>query len=523
MVEGMKQAFGVRQILVGVVWLSAAGYLAFALNFGLNLVLARLLFPKDFGQFALAGSLAELLSLVTGFGFSQAIIQMQDAPAVAETAYILSLRLYGALLVSGAVLAALLSRHYPGHFVPLFLALFVVRNLSLISYIYSAQLEKMFLYSQLSVVRLLSTVGSIAVALALARAGAGVWSLLGREAALALVTLVGVRVASGWRYRGGYDRHTAQRLWTFGRQLFLTRALETLWYRGDTALLGVLAGTLALGFYDRGRYLSEFGHYVVSFGAVQVAFPLYARLQRRPDALTYAYRLSHGLLVRLMLPYLIWLALFPRELVSLVYGAGARWAETAALLPWLALLGFLFPLVDNIKVLLTGIGHLKGALWMRVVQVSVALPALVPAIWLAGARGAAIVMVLSEIGGLVAGYRVLRDRVSGLFLQSYLRPVIAAAIAGGTVAAGRVLHVLPWSGRLGDAADLGASAAFYAVCLLLVDRQQLQDQLGVLLEGFRGRMPSEVAVAEGDDVLRPASEDGQREDIVLGSPKPPST
>lgn len=515
---------GIRRALVGAVWLSATGYLAFAMNFGLNLLLARLLFPKDFGQFALAGSLAEILSIATGFSFSQGIIQMQDAPGVVETAYVLSLRLYAGLLAGGAALAALLSTHYPGPFIPLFFALFTVRNLSVISYVYSAQLERAFLYNQLSLVRILSTLFSIAAALMLARAGAGVWSLLGREVALSLVTLVGVWIASGWRYRGGYNRATARRLWEFGRQMFVARALEIIWYRGDTAVLGVLAGTLSLGFYDRGRYLAEFGHYVVSFAAVQVAFPVYARLQGRQDALAYAYRLSHGLLVRLLLPLLIWLALFPTELVGLLYGAGVRWVETARILPWLAVFGFLFPIVENIKVLLTGIGRLGDAVRVRLVQVLVAAPLLVPAIRLWGLRGAAAAMVLSEIGGLIVGYRALRPRVGGLYLSAYLRPGLAAAIAGGTVAAGRSLHLLPWVGRLGYAANLAAAAGLYVVLLILIDRQQLQEHLWALVGGFRGQTPAELeqVSADASEAAMPlADADGQRRPALPIAPEDP--
>jgi teichuronic acid exporter len=520
----VRSESGVRRALVGVVWLSTSGYFTFVLNFGLNLLLVRLLFPKDFGQFALAGSMAELLSLVTGFAFSQGIIQMQDAPAVAETAYVLSLRLFGILILCGAGLAGLLRTHYPGNFVPLFFGLFAARNLSIISYVYSAQLEKAFLYSQLSMVRLASTLVSIAVALGLARAGAGVWSLLGREIALSTVTLIGVRLASGWRYRGGYNADTARRLWTFGFQVFLMRALETIWYRGDTALLGILAGTLTLGFYDRARYLSEFGHYVVSFGAVQLAFPLYARLQGRREALTYAYRLGHGLLIRLMLPFLIWLAVFPHELVGLLYGAGDRWAETARILPWLAVYGFLFPVVDNIKVLLTGLGRLGEAVWIRALQVIIVLPLLAPAIWVAGVRGAATIMVLSQIGGLFMGYRALRNQVSGLYLHAYVKPVIAAVIAAGTVVVGRSLDLFPWSGRVGYAANLGAVAALYVTCLLIFDRRQLQDHLWALLEGLRGQLPSGLAEAVVSDaeatIGGPAN--GRREKSIALGPSDPS-
>lgn len=480
----------IRRALLGVVWLSATGYFTFVLNFGLNLLLARLLFPKDFGQFALAGSLAEILSLATGFSFSQAIIQMQDAPGIVDTAYILSLRLYAGLVLGAAALAIAVRPHFPGVFIPLFLALFVVRNLSVIWYVYSATLERTFQYNPISRVRLVSVVFSIVVALVLARAGAGVWSLLGREAALSAVAFAGFRLTSPWRYRRQYNPATARQVWRFGWQMFATRALETIWYRGDTALLGILAGTLTLGFYDRGRYLAEFGHYVVSFAAVQVAFPVYASLAGRREALTYAYRLSHGLLVRLMFPALIWLALFPREIVGLLYGAGVRWYETAAILPWLAGFGFVFPVAENIKVLLTGIGRLRDGMWMRLAQVLVAAPLLVPAIKIGGPYGAGAVMFVSELAGLIVGYRALRREVTSLYLGGYWRPAIAAVIAGGCVAGLRALHLLPWVGRIGYAANLTASAALYIVCLLLIDRQQLQEHLWNLLSGFRGERPA---------------------------------
>jgi len=502
----VSQVRGARRALVGAVWLSATSYLTFVLNFGVTLVLARVLFPKDFGQFALAGSLVDLLSIVTAFSFSQGIIQMPDAPEVAETAYVLSRRMYWSMFFGGLVLCAALSRHYPGPFIPLFFALFAVRNLTLFSYVYSAQLEKVLVYNQLSVVRVVTALLAMVVTLGLARAGAGVWSLLGREVVLSGAALVGNRIVSRWRYRGGYNRDTARRLWQFGWQMFVTRGLETIWYRADTTLLGVLGGTIALGFYDRARYLAEFGHYVVQFGAVQVAYPMYTRLRGRADAVAYAYRLIHGVLVRLMFPVLIWLALFPRELVGLLYGAGTRWNETATILPWLAVFGFIYPVAENVKVLLIGIGRVGDAVRFRIVQLAVSLPLLPPAIIVWGPRGAAAVMTLSEIAGMASSYLALRRQIGALWLHGYLRPAIAALVAGGAVALSREWHVVPWAGRTGFAANLAASGGLYVICLLIFDRQELQEHLGALLAAFQGHAlleeaPSGAVDGQGDPAV----------------------
>src|SRR5579875_5911 len=497
----MKPLGGARRALAGAAWLSGASYLSFLLNFGLNLLLVRLLFPKDFGQFALAGSLAELLSLVTGASLPQGVIQMWGAPKIVETAYVLSLKLYGMLMLGGALVALLASAHFPGRFVPLFFTLLAVRNISVISYVYSALLERRLDYYPIALVRLSATLASVIVTLVLAHAGAGVWSLLGREAVLSVITFLGMRIASGWRYSGGYDRETARRLWEFGRQMFVGRALETLWYRSDTVILGILAGTASLGFYDRARYLGELGHYAVSLGAVQVAYPVYSSLQHDRGTLSYTYKLSHGLLVRLLCPYLLWLMLFPRELVSVLYGSGERWSGVALILPWFAIFGFLFPLVDNLKVLLTGVGRLRAAVCLRFAQVLLTLGLLVPAVRLAGAQGAAAVMMLSQIGGLVIGYRGIHDLVLDLNIRSYIRPLVCAALAGGAVAIVRGLHVLAWKGRLGDAATLFIVGCLYVVCLLLVDREQLREQVGAIVNRFKGSAPEKEPEFLLDDTV----------------------
>jgi O-antigen/teichoic acid export membrane protein len=199
---------------------------------------------------------------------------------------------------------------------------------------------------------------------------------------------------------------------------------------------------------------------------------------------------------------LIWLLLFPRELVGLLYGAGERWAETAAILPWLAVFGFLYPIADNVKVLLIGIGRIRDAMKFRVVQLCVTLPLLIPAILHWGARGAAAVMALSEVVGLGSSYRSLRDEIGTLALGGYLRPAIAAAVGGGVVVASRHWHVLPWTGRTGFAANLAASGVLYVVCLAIFDWQQMQELVLALVAAFQGETPmvqnaAEVAAGDG--------------------------
>jgi len=474
---------GIRRALLGATWLSIGGYLTYLLNFGANLVLARLLFPKDFGTFALAVSAVELLSILSGFSFSQGIIQMGDEEDIVETAFLLTLWTSGALLLLGMIISLVLRVYYQADFAILFLSLFVVRIFSLFTYVYSARLERELHYSVLSQIRVVAAVLGVAVAVVMALRGTGVWSLFDREMVTTVVTLGALMVVTRWVPHWRYNPATARRLWVFGYQIFLARTLESIWYRSGTFLLGVLGGVQALGFYDRARYLAELGHYVVSFGAVQVAFPVYARLQAETERLSEAYRLTHYFLIRLMYPMLIWVALFPREILSVLYGA--RWLSAAPVLQWLALYGFLFPIIDNIKVLLTGIGRLKEAVWVRVWQTAVTVVVLAVAIPPWGARGVAAAVTLGDLAALGAGYVFLSSSVRDLALGSYVRPTIAAGTVAIGVEGARHFHLLGAADRLAQIGYIGVAGILYCVMLFLVDGTEMQKNVSTLLRGLR--------------------------------------
>jgi O-antigen/teichoic acid export membrane protein len=474
---------GIRKALLGATWLSVSGYLTYVLNFAANLVLARLLFPRDFGAFALAVSAVELLSILAGFSFSQGIIQMGAEDDIVDTAFVLTLWTSGALLLVGGIVFLALRVFYQPNFAILFFSLFVVRIVSLFAYVYSALLERELHYAPLSQIRVLAAVLGAAAALVMASRGTGVWSLFDREMVTTVVTLGGLMAVTRWVPRFRYNPDTARTLWVFGYRIFLARTLESVWYRSGSFLLGVFGGVLSLGFYDRARYLAELGHYVVSFGAVQVAFPVYARLQSDVEQLSEAYRLTHYFLIRLMYPMLIWVALFPREILSVLYGA--RWLDAAPVLQWLALYAFLFPIIDNIKVLLTGIGKLQEAVWMRVWQAAVTIVVSAVAIPVWTARGVAVAVTLGDLAALGAGYIFLSTSVRDLALGAYARPTIAAVAAAAAIEASRRFHLLGSADRLAQIGYLGAAGILYCVILVLVDGAELQKNVGTILRGLR--------------------------------------
>ncbi len=81
-----------RRILHGVVWNSTASAGVYVLNFVTKIVIARLLFPEDFGLFAMAFILINFLSIFIGFGIISALIyKKEDYEKTKNTAFVLSI------------------------------------------------------------------------------------------------------------------------------------------------------------------------------------------------------------------------------------------------------------------------------------------------------------------------------------------------------------------------------------------------------------------------------------------------
>lgn len=451
--------------------MTAGGYISFAFNLAGNIILARLLLPGDFGIFALVASVAEVLSLLAGLSFSQGIIQMAGEPDIEDTAYLLTVRVAGVLLGVGILSAGVMWALRGQTVALLLLVVFAVRLITTISYVYSAQLEREFRYRGISAMRVASAVGGVSVALVLAATGAGVWSLVGRETVVILVTYAGLRSITGWRYGGRYNPRTASRLIRFAARMLVTRTFEALHYRADVFVLGFAAGTVALGFYDRARFLAELGYYAVSFAAIQVAFPLYSRFQADPEHLASSYRLVHYFLIRAMVPVLLVMAVLPRELVTLLYGA--KWEQTVAPLRSLAGYAFVLPILDNAKVLLTGIGRLDEVVRIRFVQlltIVLSLALFVPA-W--GAAGAGLSATLSGAVGVILAYAVLARSLAGFSLTTYITPSVAGGITAVVIGLARARILAEVGHGLADVVLLAALPALYLVILAAMERGEL--------------------------------------------------
>jgi O-antigen/teichoic acid export membrane protein len=415
-----------KKAITGTFWLGGVSYVTFGISLAGNITLARLLMPQDFGIFALALALSELLYILTNFSFSEGVIQIQDEENVADMAFVLSLALGGFLVILTLILSPILAHFYSKRLAIIFLVLCGAGLINLLADVYAAQLRKEFEFKNLSIIQLFASSLSVLLAIGMAFYGFGVWSLLTRSLLRTVLSFFGYRWISSWKFSCNINRKAFRRIFEFGSKMFLLRGLEIVYCRLDRLIIGILSNATVLGFYHQARYLADLGNVTISPVSVQVAFPTYARFQTDTNRISEAYRIINYFIVRIMMFFLLTFAIFPTEFVTLLYGE--KWIPAASALQIFAFYTFFMPIYGNIKTLLIGVGRISEAAKTRLFQVISLIPLLTLGLLWRGLEGAAAATVLAMVAGIIGCFYYLR-RFCPLSLKDiYGKPIIAGVL-----------------------------------------------------------------------------------------------
>jgi lipopolysaccharide exporter len=451
-------------------------YVVFALSKSTTLimtvVLARLLGPADFGLFAMALLVMTMFDFVRDFGIGVALVQRPEqwsrlAPTGA-TLTLVSGVLIGGLAAALAPLAAALLGD--PRLTPIVQVLAIALVISALSVLPMAALRRRLDFRGRLLPEVAGAVLKAAVAIGLAAAGAGVWSLVWAQLAASVVTTTGYWVLGRTSLRLGFDRPLAVALLKFGLPVTAVAFLTFAVFNTPTAAIGRLLGAEELGYYTLAYRLPDL--VVINLCTVvgDVLFSALSRLQHDRPALAARYLQTVRTLVAISAPVGFGLAAVSTDVVALFYGA--QFAPAAGIAAVLSV----FTVVYSVNFhagdvykslgrpgLLTGLGALKLAVLVPVV------------LWAAHRSALAVAVAVLAVEALLTVVRLsLVRRVLGVTIRAH-----AAALWGPVAAAAAMavaVHALVWlvpgwpvALRLAAAALVGA--VLYAAALRVLAPQ----------------------------------------------------
>jgi PST family polysaccharide transporter len=317
------------------------------LGFITTIILARLLDPSDFGIMRLAAILLGSMNLFAGLGMGPALIASRE-DTVRAAYHSAATTFCGGLLLTALVFA--LAPTLAG-FMEEDILTSIVRWMSIgvlaisLRIVPNAILEREMMFGRRIIPDMSATLARMVIAVGLALAGYGVWSLVIAwivQRLVAFVVTVVVCPTMDWMKRQKWDRNIARGLWKFGFTQLRTGLVQYVYNNGDGLIVGKVLGTAPLGFYTQAQTLSNLPVRNISQVVNAVLLPAYAKIRDDKDRLAKAFLSCFQFVATLTIPIAAGLFILAPELV--IFLIGEKWRGSIPVLQVFTLMAFLRPL-----------------------------------------------------------------------------------------------------------------------------------------------------------------------------------
>lgn len=460
----------------GLTWVFFAFGLKQSIEFIVSVVLARVLFPKDFGIVALAVMFFEISYIVGNLGMGNALVQRTKISPIHMHVTFLTGSLAAGVLTLGFIALSPWVAVFFGN--PLVGP--VMRWLSLEVFLAGlittpmALLRRRLLFRHLSLVEILHAgiFGSSAIFLALT--GHGVWSIVWASLIAAASQVVIAHWVAGYVPRLAFRGSVFASLFRFGGKLTFKNLLVYCGRNADFFVVGRYLGEASLGLYARAFTLISVPQRRIVSRITMVAFPTFSKIKDDQLQLQRWYLKWARAIAFFSAPILFGLFVTAEDFIVFVYSD--KWIGMVTALRIMCLAGVVSA-VDTLSVaIFEATANVSRELWIQAAYaIALFLGSLVAIPW--GIEGVSLVILICSLLHFIIKSHILGRTInlSPKLILDTLRWPILCSLAMVTLLA--PLQMVPLNPGLTLAISIPLGAMTYFVCMFLFARREYQFML----------------------------------------------
>ena len=311
-----------------------------------QILLARIVGPNEFGLLALTSIFVLLAGLITDGGFSDAIIQAKSVSRIdISTVFFINLMVASAMVAVLMIAAPTISSFFGEPRLCLILRVIsLILVISALGKIHSSLLVRNLEFKRLFWISTPAIIVSSIVGLTMAVSGFGVWAIVAQQLCTGICSSVLYWVTSP------FDRHptlafsweSARRLAGFGGSMLGAGLM----YQGFAQLYGLVIGKFYLpadlAFYNRAQSFQRTPVATLQTIIGRVLFPVFSGIQDDDQRVTRSLRKGMPMLAFVIIPIMVLLISIARPLV--LFLLSDEWLPTAQYLTWLPIVGIVYSL-----------------------------------------------------------------------------------------------------------------------------------------------------------------------------------
>lgn len=312
----------IEQAKSGVVWTFLQQFSVQIINFGVQIVLARLLMPSDFGLVAMIAIFIAVGQMLSDSGMTSSLIRNKkntedDYGTVFMTNLFVSIGIYIVIFICAPFVGSFYNQDILTSLLRVYALVYIFSSFSAIQV---AKFSKELNFRVQFTYQLPSVVVGAAVGVLMAYYDYGVWSLVGLNIAqsfsFSLFLLFFYKWRPKWVVKPALFKHHFQ----FGYKLTLSGLIDTIYLNLYKVVIGKYFSVNSVGYFSQADNLRLFPITQLSNILSKVTYPLFASIGDDDQKLKRAYMSSVRLVLSISSVLMLILVLIATPLFSMVFG-----------------------------------------------------------------------------------------------------------------------------------------------------------------------------------------------------------
>ena len=264
-----------------LLWSGVQQFVVFGIQFGVGILLARLLNPYDFGVIAMQGAFFAISTAFIDCGLEGALIQKKVCTKVdANSAFIYSVSISVALYVLLFLAAPIIEEFYHtpnlGKVIRISALVLMINAVGIVP---RSLLQRQLRFKELAVAS--TTIQFVAgfFAVMMAYHGYAYWALVGQTLLAAGLMAVAYYIYTRWWPSFQFSMESFRQLMSFGLPMLLTALAHSIYNNLYSLVIGKRYDARQLGLYNRAENFSCYVSYNLSDMSMRALYPILSRVQ----------------------------------------------------------------------------------------------------------------------------------------------------------------------------------------------------------------------------------------------------
>ncbi len=474
---------GAGSVVRNFLWRLAERVGAQSVKLLVELVLARILLPEEYGLIAMVAVFITIFNVFVDSGLGNALIQKKDADDLDFSSVfwfnaVLCVVLYGVLYLLSPAVAAFYHRE---ELCMVLRVLGIQIVISGVKNVYQAYVSRTMQFRKFFFATLGGTIGAAVIGIVMAYRGYGVWALVAQQLFNVLTDTVILCLTVKWHPKRMFSFGRLKRLLSYGWKLLLSALLDTAYNEARSLIIGRKYTSEDLAFYNRGELFPQVIAANVNTSIDSVLLPTMSREQDERTRVRAMTRRAIMISTFLMAPLMIGIACIGVPLVRLILTE--KWIPCVPYLRIFCAAMLFYPIHTANLNAIKALGRSDLFLRLEIVKKAVGITLILITMHISVTAMALSMLVNSLICQIINAWpnRKLLDYRYTDQVKDILPNILLAVVMGGCVWAVGLAGLPDWATLL---IQIPLGAAVYAGLAALLKNESFRYLLSVL-KNFR--------------------------------------